>query len=224
MFDGSQLEVAEQRFATVCAVQTELVSDTTWPATKHGVAVQVYGMDVAQFCEAVRSEYQADRFSVCMALFRPLRERSEFMLAAAIDGDFARQQIDFIENHKGEPLGGRNLSQSAAGRARNGEARGVIARWERDTALSDDGSTSLDARIGLQGLGSALTHPNLMSPARSRVIAASPKERVDFIRLAHGVVLTALGETVASIQLVGAIPTDAWLRAREIILDDDLVR
>lgn len=127
----------------------DLIASTPWPNNEQGTVAQIYAWDVLEFCVALMTEANEQRWSVCHALFRPLQERWQHMLAASINADFARQQINDLRviSENKEPI---------AGRTRAGEARGIIARWEESWA----GTSGLDRLIDQAKVGSSFTHPN----------------------------------------------------------------
>ena len=129
-----------------------LIRESDWPESEQGEFVAFLANDVYEFGSAIRCEIAADRWTAATALNRPLKERAEYALAAAIDPEFWNLYRERMT---------KQIDRGFKGRSRNliGTARGIIDRWAREskgvegTRISSTNSYRISSEILHQGIG-----------------------------------------------------------------------
>ena len=184
----------------------QLISETTWPESQQGEFLAFVVRDVHEFGCALRAEIQTQRWSVVGSLMRPLQERSEYILAGAIDAGFRHEFLGHLCTRVEENFAGkhRGLIESA---------RGIIRRWEMEIRGLDE---LLKISLDLNKLGSELLHHGIgLTEASSQNSDVSR----GLLIMACGRVKLALSNVLLALQLVGAHNTEAWQRASVVVLE-----
>ena len=181
-----------------------VVEAAAWPESEQGEFLEFVTQDVGEFGTAMYAEASVGRWNVATALIRPLQERSEYALAAAIDRQFFatyRRRMD------------RQIDTGFNDRSRLliEEARGIVGRW---AATSRDADGLLKTSRDLNRIGSELLHHGI---GLSRVSADNDEVRRALVTMAHGRAQLALANVLLAIQIVGAADTAAWHAARRVL-------
>lgn len=181
---------------------SRVVEETAWPESEQGEFLEFVAQDVGEFSAAMYAEATSGRWNVAVALARPLQERSEYAVAAAIDPEFfatyrrrADQQIESGFNARS-----RGLVE---------EARGIIDRWA--TSRGADGFIKISTR--LNRTGSELLHHGI---GLSQV-SADDEFRLGLATVTHSQARQALANVLLAIQIVDAADTVAWDAARHVL-------
>ena len=108
----------------VLGAYARVIEDTVWLESEQGAFLEFVAQDVQEFSAAIRAEAEAGRWNVAIALLRPLQERSEYVLAAAVDQGFYERYRSRMgrQIETGLKDGSRLLAE---------DARGTIDRWVR---------------------------------------------------------------------------------------------
>jgi hypothetical protein len=202
-------EPAESHLTELSEHLRTLVAETAWPDTDQGAVVQLFAQDLEEFCAAAIAELVEGRWSVAMGLHRPIQERTEHMVAAAADEEFARKFSDDLSD-----AAGANTHELAKAKPRGGDARGVLNRMETGKA-SDQSASPLTAMIALQAIGCRTLHPGLTMPALSMAIRdGDPNNNAaDLLSMTGGRLALALQSLVVAVMLLDAHDSDAWRHA-----------
>lgn len=197
---GSGLEYLDQLLEAL----SQLVSQTGWPESQQGEFLDYVTRDVYEFGLAIRKEAAEKRWSVVAALMRPLHERSEYVLAAAVDSSFHEKFLKYLDSQaiKGFTDRPRNMDS---------EARGTIDRWAT-TSHGQDGL--LEISKSLNKYGSLLLHHGI---GLSGVLANNMETRCGLLKMASSRVLCALANVLLAIQALGVNDTEAWHKARRLV-------
>jgi hypothetical protein len=139
--------------SAVCSALRRLASETHWPETKQGVAVQVLTHDLAEFCEASVRLFESGSLSPAMYLLRGITERGRGLAAASYDRRFAHR---YVEDQS--PLGSKRMSRS-------GDALTIIRRIAADAGVMDEVDQLTAALLEQLDFGSGLVHPGPSVPA-----------------------------------------------------------
>ena len=136
-FETSELQVLPEAAGTyfmyleqLLDVLSRLIHDTPWPASRQGEFIDYVVRDVYEFGCAIRTEAEAGRWTVAMALIRPLQERSEYALAAAVDTTFPKRYVESINEQIDKNFTARSRQLADI-------ARGAIDRWVRKSHGQD---------------------------------------------------------------------------------------
>lgn len=177
-----------------------VVEATVWPASAQGEFLEHVTQDIGEFITAMSAEAGAGRWSVGAALIRPLQERSECALAAAIDPAF-------VANYR------TRLESGLEGRRRLlvEDARGIINRWDPSSEGTD---SLLETSKTLNSIGSEVLHHGI---GLSRVAADNDEVRRGLVTMIHGRAQLALVNVLLAIQVVDAADTAAWSTARRLL-------
>ena len=181
-----------------------VVDATVWPATEQGEFQEFVTQDVEEFSTAIYAEASASRWNVAVALIRPVQERSEYALAAAIDPAFVATYRRRM---------GRQIEAGFKGRARLlvEEARGVVDRW----AIASNGTDGLlKISKDLNRIGSEVLHHGI---GLSRVSADNDELLRGLVTMAHGRAQLAVANVLLAIEIVGAADTAAWRTTRQAL-------
>ena len=181
-----------------------VVDATVWPATEQGEFQEFVTQDVEEFSTAIYAEASASRWNVAVALIRPVQERSEYALAAAIDPAFVATYRRRM---------GRQIEAGFKGRARLlvEEARGIVDRW----AIASNGTDGLlKISKDLNRIGSEVLHHGI---GLSRVSADNDELLRGLVTMAHGRAQLAVANVLLAIEIVGAADTAAWRTTRQAL-------
>ena len=96
-----------------------LVAEAVWPETMQGAFLDFLVQDVLEFSTAIRSEARAERWTSAVSLKRSLHERSEYVVAAAIDAGFWDAYRDRMQKRIETDFRGKSRLMSE-------DARGII--------------------------------------------------------------------------------------------------
>ena len=182
---------------------SQLVSDTTWPDSYQGEFLEYVARDVYEFSHAIRTEAAKERWSVVAALMRPLQERSEYTLAAAVDSRFPKRYRKFLDSHTDKGFTDRTRNMDS-------EARGTIDRWAK--CHGQDGL--LATSKSLNQFGSLLLHHGI---GLSGVSANNVGVRRGLLKMASGRVQCAMANVLLATRVMGVADTEAWRRATVIV-------
>ena len=181
-----------------------LIDATVWPQSEQGEFLEFVTQDIGEFSTAMYAEASAGRWNTAVALIRPLQERSEYALAAAIDSEFfatyrkrMSRQIETGFNERS-----RLLVE---------EARGIVNRW---VTMSTGTDGLLKTSKDLNRIGSELLHHGI---GLSRVTADNDELRRGLVIMTHGRAQLALANVLLAIEIVGAADTVAWRAARQVL-------
>ncbi|MCY4435810.1 MAG: hypothetical protein OXE05_00575 [Chloroflexi bacterium] len=178
----------------------QLIRATTWPESRQGEFLDYVTRDVHEFGLAIREEAAAGRWTAAASLMRPLQERSEFALAAAIDSEFSAKYIKYMESQIGKSFTGksRNLVESA---------RGTIRRWEVGSNGKD---CLLQISVDLNKIGSELLHNGIGLSRESEEIV---RARSGLFKVMSGRVHLGVVNVLLAIKVLGRNNTKAWHKA-----------
>ena len=183
---------------------SQLIGATTWPESRQGEFLDYVTRDVFEFGLAIREEAVAGRWTVAASLMRPLQERSEFVLAAAIDSEFPNKFIEYLE---------LQIEDSFTGRPRKlvELARGKIRQWEKTIAKED---VLFKASKDLHSIGSEVQHHAIgLSRESEEVLNARP----GLLKMMSGSVHIAVLNVVTATREIERNNTKAWLQASAIV-------
>ena len=188
----------------VLGAYARVIEDTVWPESEQGAFLEFVAQDVHEFSAAIRAEAEAGRWNIAIALLRPLQERSEYVLAAAVDQGFYERYRSRMgrQIETGLKDGSRLLAE---------DARGTIDRWVRRSKNTEG---LLATGRGLNRVASELLHHGV---GLSRVSAANDALRQGLASMAYGRVQAALAYVLWAIEIVGAADTAAWRAARQTL-------
>lgn len=192
------------QFLTVLDAYTRIVDATVWPESEQGEFLEYVAQDIGEFITAMSAEAGAGRWSVATALIRPLQERSEYALAAAIDSAFVAIYRTRLEGLIASGFEGRS-------RMLVEEARRIINRWD---AAPKDSDSLLETSRTLNRIGSELLHHGI---GLSRVAADNDEVRRGLATMTHGRARLSLANVLLAIQVVDAADTEAWHAARRVL-------
>ncbi len=183
---------------------SQLVRDTPWAASAKGEFLDYVTRDVYEFACAIRMEAAAGRWTVATSLIRPLQERSEYSLAAAIDSSFRDRYVEHINAQIGKKFTGRSRQLVEF-------ARGAIDRWATGSHGKDG---LLEASISLNKIGSEVLHHAIgLSGEAEEIMRARPA----LLRMASGRVQCGMANVMLAIKVMGGHDTEAWRRALAIV-------
>ena len=109
---------------------SQLIHDTSWPRSRQSEFLDYVTRDVYEFSYAIRTEAAAGRWTVATSLVRPLQERAEYALAAAIDATFVEKYVEYVNTQVENKFTGKS-------RQLVGTARGIINRWAKESHGKD---------------------------------------------------------------------------------------
>ena len=183
---------------------SQLLNDTSWPESNHGCFLDYMVGDVYETSYAIREEAAAGRWTVALLLMRPLQERVEYALAAAIDASFEETYMKHIKTQIEKQFSGKS-------RQLDGLARGIINKWEK----AADGMTDLlehgkafrktGSEVLYHGMGFSREHEELV------------KARPAMLETLTGRVQLAIINVLAAIKIVGEDDTKAWRECQNIV-------
>ena len=186
-----------------------VVDATVWPATEQGEFQEFVTQDVEEFSTAIYAEASASRWNVAVALIRPVQERSEYALAAAIDPAFVATYRRRM---------GRQIEAGFKGRARllveEGREESSTAGPSRRTAPSNGTDGLLKISKDLNRIGSEVLHHGI---GLSRVSADNDELLRGLVTMAHGRAQLAVANVLLAIEIVGAADTAAWRTTRQAL-------
>ena len=185
-------------------VLSTLVDDTPWPESAQGEFLDYVTRDVYEFACAIRMEAAAGRWTVAASLIRPLQERSEYALAAAVDSTFPSRYVESINEqiHKNFSARSRQLADIA---------RGAIDRWAKQSHGKDG---LLEVSIRLNKIGSEVLHHGIgLSREAEEIVAARP----GLLRMVSGRVQCGIANVMLAIKVVGGNDTEAWRKALAVV-------
>ena len=160
--------------------------------------------DVYEFACAIRMEAAAGRWMVATSLIRPLQERSEYALAAAIDSSFRDRFVEYINTQIDKKFTGRSRQLVQI-------ARGAIDRWATESHGKDG---LLETSITLNRIGSEILHHGIgLSREAEEIVEARPW----LLKMASGRVQCGMANVMLAIKVMGGNDTDAWRRALAIV-------
>ena len=185
---------------------SQLVRDTPWPGSVQGEFLDYVTRDVYEFACAIRMEAAAGRWTAAMSLIRPLQERSEYALAAAIDSSFRDTYVEYINTQIDT-----KFTASSRKRPLVQIARGAINRWAKESHGKDG---LLETSITLNKIGSEILHHGIgFSGEAEEIVQARPW----LLRMASGRVQCGMAKVMLAIKVMGGNDTDAWRRASAIV-------
>ena len=183
---------------------SQLVCDTPWPGSDQGEFLDYVARDVYEFACAIRMEAAAGRWTVATSLLRPLQERSEYALAAAIDSSFRDRYVEHINAQIGKKFTGRSRRLVEF-------ARGAIDRWATGSHGKDG---LLEASMTLNKIGSEVLHHAIgFSGEAEDIMRGCPA----LLRMASGRVQCGMANVMLAIKVMGGHDTEAWRRALAIV-------
>ena len=197
---GTSFEYLEQ----LLAMLAQLIREASWPRSTQGEFLDYAVRDVYEFAVAISTEAKADRWTVATSLLRPLQERSEYALAAAVDPKFPRTYLKHM---------GTQVDKEFAGRSRllSEIARGTIHRWATESHGEDQ---LLEASKTLNSIGSELLHHGIGFSSEAEEVK---RLRPELLGMAAGRVQCATAKVMLSIKTMGGDQTEAWQRAWGIV-------
>ena len=171
---------------------SQLVRDTPWPGSVQGEFLDYVTRDVYEFACAIRMEAAAGRWTAAMSLIRPLQERSEYALAAAIDSSFRDTYVEYINTQIDT-----NFTASSRKRPLVQIARGAINRWAKESHGKDG---LLETSITLNKIGSEILHHGIgFSGEAEEIVQARPW----LLRMASGRVQCGMANVMLAIKVMG---------------------
>ncbi len=205
--DLDQLRELQEAYSSV-------LDETVWPESDQGEFLEYVTQTVQEFITAIQAQAEAGRLTVVMALLRPLQERSEYALAAAIAPEFSRNCLSRMAHETETGPKGRSgpLVQ---------EVRGIINRLEtsrgEDEAVSSSAGTEDLLQLGrnLYGIGSGFQH---LSIGLSRLAADNDELLRGLVGMACGRVQIALRQVLKATQIAGVDDTAAWHAANRLVM------
>ncbi len=197
---GKDLKYLGQLLASL----DELVHDTAWPQTRQGEFLEYVTRDVYEFSCAIRTEAAAGRWTVATSLMRPLQERSEYALAAAVDPRFAERYFEYIESQID-----KDVTRRTRGIA--DDSRGVINRWEND---GQGEGRLLEISKMLNSIGSELLHSAVGLSGEDEAIL---RNRSLIRTMLIGRVQCAVSNVMLAVKVLNLDHTKAWHRALSVV-------
>ena len=183
---------------------SQLVRDTPWPESAQGEFLDYVTRDVYEFACAIRMEAAVGRWTAAMSLIRPLRERSEYALAAAVDSGFRDRYVEYMKTQIDEKFTGRSRQLVET-------ARGAINRWAKKSHGKDG---LLETSKTLNKIGSEVLHHGIgFSGEAEEIVEARPW----LLKMVSGRVQCGMAYVMLAIKVVGENDTDAWRRASAIV-------
>ena len=172
---------------------SQLVRDTPWPGSAQGEFLDYVARDVYEFACAIRMKAAAGRWTAAMSLIRPLQERSEYALAAAVDSGFRAGYIEYMNTQIDEKFTGRSRQRSLVE-----TARGAINRWAKKSHGKDG---LLETSKTLNKIGSEILHHGIgFSGEAEELVEARP----GLLRMASGRVQCGMANVMLAIKVMGA--------------------
>ena len=187
---------------------SQLVGETAWPETKQGEFLRYAADDVLELSFVIRAAAGTGRFTAATALMRPLHERSEYLLAAAIEPGFADEHEAYIKK-----LAERELESRPTARKMDRVARAIIGSWE-ERVIPEPIRLKKKSET-LYGRTSEIQHRGV---GASRAARQNPEERHGALVAVRGQVETALRFVLLTVAIVGMKDTQAWRRAKALVL------
>ena len=185
-------------------VLSQLVRDTAWPESRQGEFLDYVVRDVYEFGCAIHSEAAVGRWTVAASLMRPLQERSEYALAAAVDRTLPDRYIKNLTEQV-------NKSFTTRSRKLAEIARGAIDRWAK---VSHGKDGLLEASITLNKIGSEILHHAVGLSGEAEEIV---RHRPLLLTMASGRMQCAVANVMLAIKVMGLHHTKAWQRALPIV-------
>ena len=188
---------------------SQLVRETEWPKSAQGVFLSDSIADAFELSSAIREAFGSGRFTTVTVLFRPLQERSEYLLAAAIDPSFADEYQAYVNERDANGFTGH-----VTARKMDRAARDIIGHRERQEPQGPFGME--EASEVLYRLNSEIQHRGI---GISRAVRELPPESDH--GLLHSVFLSVwnlLMCAVAAAWFVKAIDTQAWRDASTLVI------
>ena len=188
------------------AVLSTLVHDTPWPESAQGEFLDYVTRDVYEFACAIRMEAAAGRWTVATSLIRPLQERSEYTLAAAIDSSFRNAYVEHIDSLIDKKFTGRSKQRQLVQ-----VARGAIDRWAKEHYGKEG---LMETSITLNKIGSEVLHHGIgLSREAEEIVAGRP----GLLRMVSGRVQCGMANVMLAIKVVGGNDTAAWRKALAVV-------
>ena len=194
-------------FDQLLEAMSQLISETKWPETKQGEFLRHAVEDVLEVSAVIRAAAGAGCFSTAAALLRPLHERSEYLVAAAIEPGFADEHEAYITD-----LPERELGSRPTARKLDRAARGIISSWEEEAEIPIGLTEKSKA---LYGNTSEIQHRGVGASWAAR---QNPEERHAALVAVRGQVETALRFVLLTVAILKLTDTQAWRRARALVL------
>ena len=198
---GTDFEYMDQLLESL----RQLIDDTVWPKSIQGEFLEYAALDVFEFGCAIRAEAAAGRWTVATSLMRPLQERAEYALAAAIDPEFYDKYVEYMDTQ---------IEKNFTAKSRNlvGIARGTINKWGKESQ-GMDGFVSISRslnRIGSEALHHAIGF--------SREAAEIAEARPGVLKMLSGRIRGALANVLVAAQVIEQNHTRAWAQAYSVVL------
>ncbi len=196
---GTNLDYLDQ----LIDVLSQVVSGTPWPESHQGEFLAFVTRDVCEFSSAISMEIKSGRWTVVGSLLRPLQERSEYVLAAAVDSGFSNKYLEHLNSR----IDGKFADKP---RGMVEYARGTIHRWMTNAKGQEE---LLQTSLYLNKLGSELLHHGI-----DLTEASMENEEVHraLLTMACGRVQLATLNVLLAAKVVGAEDTEAWRLASVI--------
>lgn len=178
-----------------CALLQYLVDETKWPDTTQGEFLDYLSADVLEIASSIRSLAVSELWTTVALLGRPLYERSQFLLAAAIDPaffDVYRQQMEVRIASDFQKKPGLLA----------GEARRVIDQWDQK---KKDNSKLDDVARYAWSTSSELLHHSI---GMSRFASRDSEHRTLYVKGTNARLRSACGVFLASLGIVGGHNTE----------------
>ena len=185
-------------------VLTRLLDDTVWPKSEQGEFIDYATRDVHELCCAAREEAKLGRWLAAITLLRPLQERSEYSIAAAISPSF-------VGDYLGRTKATIESDFNAKPRALIQAARGIIDNWAVESRGVDG---FMKSSVRLNRIGSTVQHDAIGWSSEHESISIN---RPGFLETLSGRVLIALIHVLIAIQAIDAHGTDAWRKAAQVV-------
>ena len=189
-----------------------LANEARWPDTTQGEFLAYLAGDVLEIASSIRNLAASDCWTTVALLGRPLFERSQFLLAAAIDPAFwdvyrQRMEVQIDSNFKKRP----GLLA--------GEARRVIDNWEQKRT---DNSDLADSTRYAWSTSSELLHHSI---GMSRMASQDSGRRTLYVKGATAQLRSACGALLTSLGIVGghntALAASGWAFLSALFPPDD---
>ena len=84
----------------------QVVNGTSWPESDQGEFLAFVTRDVCEFSSAIRIEAKSERWTVVGSLLKPLQERSEYVLVAAVDSGFRDKYLEHVNSRVDKKFAG----------------------------------------------------------------------------------------------------------------------
>ncbi len=207
---GNDFERLEQLLEAL----SQLISETEWPKSVQGVFLSDLIADAFELSSAIRDAVGSGHLTTATALMRPLQERSEYLLAAAIDPSFADDHQAYVNERAANGFTGQ-----VTARRMNRAARDIIACWERNELRGPVGLRERSKT--LYGLNSEIQHRGI---GISRAVKEQPESRHRFLGTVRLSVWHVLMYAVMAAWLVKARDTQAWRHACTVVTSSPQTR